>query len=113
MSFPKRGEIWWVEFDPSVGTEIQKTRPALIISNNIANEKGFRITIMPITSRVKEFPFTVIVESTKENGLANKSLIRVPDVCTFDKRRFKSKIGVLAVKKLNEVEDKLRLHLNL
>ncbi len=113
MSFPRRGEIWRVEFDPSAGKEIQKTRPALIISNDIANEKGSRITIMPITSRIKEFPFTVIIDTGKENGLANKSLVRVPDVCTFDKRRLKNKIGVLSLEKLKEVEDKLRLHLSL
>lgn len=113
MEYPKRGEIWWVEFDPSAGTEIQKTRPALVISNNIANEKGSKVTIMPLTSTVREFPFTVIVEPSQENGLTNKSLVKVPDVCTFDKCRFGSKIGVLSAEKLNEIEKKLRLHLEL
>ncbi len=110
---PKRGEIWWVSFDPSIGTEIQKTRPAIVISNDIANEKGSRITVLPITSRIKHLPIVVILEADDKNGLNNQSLIRVPDVCTFDKSRFKSKIGTISEEKMNEVEEKLRIHLAL
>ncbi|MEQ8172638.1 MAG: type II toxin-antitoxin system PemK/MazF family toxin, partial [Candidatus Eremiobacterota bacterium] len=46
MIFPKRGEIWLVEFSPSIGTEIQKTRPALVISNDIANNKSSKVTVV-------------------------------------------------------------------
>ena len=113
MSFPQRGEIWWVDFEPSIGTEIKKTRPALVISNDIANQKTTKISLMPMTSKIKTFPFTVTVEPTKENGLKTISLIKIPDICTFDKKRFKEKIGNLSTKILKEVEDKLRLHLNL
>ena len=51
----KRGEVWWVEFDPSVGSEIRKTRPAVIVSNDAANRNLLRVVVIPLstnTSRV-------------------------------------------------------------
>jgi len=109
----KRGEIWLTSFDPSVGTEIRKTRPALILSNNIANKKTTKVCVVPLTSNVKNIGLVVIVEPDKENNLKVPSLIRVPDINTFDKSRIKSKIGVLSSEKLKEVEEKLKLHLGL
>lgn len=113
MTYPKRGELWWVNFEPSVGTEIKKTRPALIISNNIANERGTRISVLPITSKVRDLPIVVIVDADKKNNLNNQSVIKVPDIATFDKSRLKSKIGILSNEKIKEVEFKLKKHLNL
>lgn len=113
MMHPKRGEIWWVNFDPSVGTEIRKTRPALIISNNIANEKSTTVNVIPITSRIKALPIIVIIDADKKNNLKNKSLIIVPSITTSDKSRLKSKIGIISDEKLKEVEFKLKKHLGL
>ncbi len=48
-----RGEVWWVNFDPCVGSEVQKQRPAVIISNNIANKNLERVVVVPLTSNVK------------------------------------------------------------
>ena len=50
---PRRGEVWWVRFDPSVGSEIQKTRPAVIVSNNISNRHLNRLQVVPVTSQIK------------------------------------------------------------
>jgi mRNA interferase MazF len=113
MNYPKRGEIWWVNFEPSVGTEIKKIRPALIISNDIANKYCKRITVLPMTSKIKDLPIVVIVDADKQNNLKHQGLIKVPDVCTFDKARLKSRIGVLSEEKVKEVETKLKTHLAL
>jgi mRNA interferase MazF len=113
MINPKRGEIWWVNFEPSVGTEIRKIRPALIISNNIANKKNIRVNVIPITSRIKELPFTVVVNADNKNNLEKVSVINIPDITTFDKIRLKSKIGTLSDEKLKEVGIKLKRHLGL
>jgi mRNA interferase MazF len=51
---PRRGEVWWVAFDPSVGGEIQKTRLALIISNNAANAALNRVIVIPLTSQTSK-----------------------------------------------------------
>ncbi len=112
-TFPKRGEIWFTSFDPSVGTEIRKTRPALVLSNNIANKKTTKVSVVPLTSNIKNIGLIVIVEPDKENNLKVPSLIRVPDINTFDKSRLKNKMGILSLEKLKEVEEKLKLHLGL
>ena len=54
----KRGEVYWVNLDPTIGSEIQKTRPAVIVSNNIQNKVSSRVVVIPITSKAdKLFPF--------------------------------------------------------
>ena len=113
MSIPKRGEIWLTEFDPSVGTEIKKTRPALVISNDIANKSGTKVTVVPMTGRIKKLPIVVIIQPDRENNLDKSSLIRVPDICIFDKVRLKKKIGKLNKIYMNEVNKKLKIHLAL
>ncbi len=113
MNVPLRGEIWLVDFNPSVGTEIQKTRPALIVSNDAANRKYSKVTVVPLTSTIRENPVTVIIEPDEQNCLSTRSLIRVPDICTFDKIRLKSKVGTLTQDHMREVDKKLRLHLAL
>lgn len=65
---PKTGEIVWMEFDPQKGKEIQKTRPALTISPYAYNLKTGLGLFMPITSKVKGYPFEVIVENDEING---------------------------------------------
>lgn len=113
MDYPKRGEIWWVNFDPAVGTEIKKIRPALIISNNFSNKVGKKYNVIPITSKIKNLLTSVIVDIDDKNCLKNISAIKVPEIATCDKSRFKAKIGVLSSEKLKEVEKKLKLHLGL
>ena len=53
--YPKRGDIYWVTLDPTIGSKITKTRPAVIISNNINNQFSKRVIVAPITSKVKKF----------------------------------------------------------
>ena len=58
----KRGEIWWVEFDPSVGSEIRKTRLAVIVSNDAANRNLARVVVIPLTSNTgRHYPGEAIV----------------------------------------------------
>lgn len=64
---PKRGDIYWVSFDPSQGTETQKTRPAVIISNNIFNKNLNRVIVAPITSN-PEFD-SLVIKLLVANGL--------------------------------------------
>ena len=87
-----RGSVYWVEFDPSIGSEIQKTRPAVIISNDIANKFLARVVIIPLTNNVSRiYPGEAIVTV---NGNKNKAM--ADQIMSADKSRLKSKIAELS-----------------
>ena len=113
MPEPRRGDIWLMDFEPSVGTEIRKTRPAVVVSNDVANTRTSKVTVLPITSTVRQLPIVVIVQPDAQNGLSKESLIRVPDISTFDKLRLKRKLGSLRTDQVVEIDEKLRIHLSL
>ncbi len=65
---PKRGDVVWLEFDPQKGKEIQKTRPALTISPQQYNQKTGMGLFIPITSKIKGYPFEVLLEVEEIKG---------------------------------------------
>jgi mRNA interferase MazF len=90
--YPRRGEVWWVSFDPSDGGEIQKTRPAVVISNDSANAALNRIIVIPITSQVgKIYPGEALVTV---NGEQRKAM--ADQIMTAPKERLKNKLGNLS-----------------
>ena len=83
MEFPQRGEIWLVSLDPTLGTEIGKTRPAVIISNNRNNEYARTITVIPITSNTKSiYPFDYMIFK-EDSGLNKDSKAKCGNVKYF------------------------------
>ena len=71
----KRGDIYWTNLDPTIGAEISKTRPALIVSNEINNKFANTVTVLPITSNIRKvFPFEVLI-TKEESGLDKDSKI--------------------------------------
>jgi mRNA interferase MazF len=109
MTFPRRGEIYWVGLDPVVGTEIARTRPALIISNDIGNQYAARVIVAPITSRHTDrvYPFEVAVQAA-EGGLPQMSKIVLDQIRAIDKRRLGQRIGVLTPERMREVDEAIR-----
>ena len=111
--FPQRGEIHLVCLDPTVGSEINKTRPALVISNNINNKISNTVTVIPITSSVERiFPFEVLLLSGK-SGLSKDSKAKCNQIRTIDKKRLIKSLGTISSKKLKEVEEALQIHLGM
>jgi mRNA interferase MazF len=107
----KRGDIYFVDFEPSVGAEIRKARPALVISCDEANKHLKTITVIPFSSKVEKiFPFDVFV-SRQESGLDVDSKLKVPQMRAVDKGRLKRFIGTLSDERIEEVEKAIRLHL--
>ena len=109
-----RGTICWVKLDPIQGSEIGKTRPALIISNDINNELADTITVIPITTSTikKIYPFEVGIPKGTGN-LKEDSRARANQIRTIDKKRVISIIGHLPDDLIRQVEAAIKIHLSL
>ncbi len=112
MSYPQRGEVYWVSLDPAVGSETAKTRPAVIISNNIGNQHADRVIVAPITTahHAKVYPFEVLLEPG-EGGVAQTSKIVLDQIRTVAKARLGSRLGMLPAARIEEVNRAIRLSL--
>lgn len=107
--YPRRGEIFWVKFDPAMGAEIKKTRPALIVSPDAANEFSKRIIVAPITSSVENiYPFEAKIAINFKECKVLLNQIR-----TIDKVRLGSKMTTLDSATMHEVNKALKIALDL
>lgn len=105
----KRGEVWWVEFDPSIGSEIKKIRPAVIVSNDAANRNLSRVVVVPLTSNTgKTYPGEAVVKITGQTSKATAD-----QIIAADKARLKTQLGSLLKDDLLAVEDAIKVHLGL
>lgn len=107
---PKRGEVYWVRLDPTDGKEMKKTRPCVIVSSDIAN-KSELIVVAPITSNVERV-FLSIEVKIQLNGRPGKVIPR--QLRSIDRTtRLGSKIGDLTLEEMRQIDEALRLILNL
>lgn len=110
----KTGDIWLVDFDPSIGHEYQKVRPALLVESDDYLPLGNLITVVPISSQLsKSTLLDLLIPKTTTNRLASDSLIKTRQVSTFDKRRFIKYIGQCQPSVLQHVLTNLSLYLGL
>jgi mRNA interferase MazF len=101
---PKRGEIWLVNLDPTVGAEIQKTRPAVVISSDYIGKLPLKL-IVPITDWKESFIsdlWHIRLDPTNQNGLTKTSAIDALQARSLDIRRFVRKLGILTASDLQE-----------
>ena len=113
MDHPKRTEIWLVSLEPVRGSEIGKTRPALIISNDKNNEFASTVTIIPLTTSIeKVYPYEILVLKGF-SGLSYDSKIKCNQIRTLDRTRLVRKIGQIPQEEINNVEDALLIHLDI
>ena len=114
MGYPKKGEIYLVNFDPIIGHEVKKKRPALILSNNIHNQYSPLVTVAPLSSNTnKVYPFEVYVPN-KSTGLNENSKIMIIQLRNIDKKRLINKIGNIEEKEiLNKINKVFSEHFDL
>lgn len=104
-----RGEVWWVDFNPSIDGETQKVRPAIIISNDTSNKILNRVQVVPATSNTaKCFPCEAYVEI---NGKISK--IMADQLATVSKLRLKIKIGNISEQNMLDIERAIKVQLGL
>lgn len=105
----KRGEVWWVALDPTAGTEINKTSPAVIVSNDSANQFLNRVQNIPLTGSADNcYPSEAIITL---NGKKSKAM--ADQITTADKKHLKNKLGSISNQDMILVEKAIKIQLGL
>ena len=106
---PERGEIWWVTLDPTVGSEIRKTRPCVIVSVNILNARRRTVVVVPLSSSPRAGPPVMIpVTCDGQPAVAVTDQIRA-----VAKERLRARVGVISEDELAAINDGLRQIINM
>jgi mRNA interferase MazF len=110
----ERGDIYLAALDPVIGREIAKTRPVVVVSNNLNNKYGGTITILPLTSQKlkKVYPFEILLSKGDAN-LPKESKIKADQIRTLDRRRLIKRFGQLTEEQISLIDEAIKIHLAL
>jgi mRNA interferase MazF len=115
MTPPRRGEIYLVAFDPTIGHEIQKTRPALIIQNDVSNEHSPITIVAAISSqfRTPPHPREVPIPTSARTGLSTRSAVILNQMRSIDRARLQKRLGSLDPAAMRRVDEAIKISLGL
>lgn len=104
----KKNEIYWVDLDPTIGAEMQKKRPCLIVSPDEINDYLKTVIVVPLTSIVRALPTRILIQSTPQSGLKNDSYAVLDQIKTIDKTRLSGKLGEISEAEKLDVSEALQ-----
>ncbi|MGD0200808.1 MAG: type II toxin-antitoxin system PemK/MazF family toxin [Bryobacteraceae bacterium] len=114
VSPPRRGDVCLVNFDPTVGAEIKKTRPALVIQNGIGNEYSPITIVAAITSKFDEPPYpTEVIMEPEESGLPLRSAVVLNQIRSIDRQRLVKRLGHADARTMDRVDKAIQISLGL
>ena len=103
----KRHELYAVNLDPTIGVEMQKTRPCLIVSPDEMNRNLQSVIVAPLTTNFRNIPSRVKIEASTSNGLVETSYVALDQIKTIDKNRCRKRIGMISDSDAIKVSDLL------
>jgi mRNA interferase MazF len=109
---PKRGEVWLVNWNPGRGSEQVGKRPALVIQNDIGNERAPTTIVAAISSSLRLYPMNVEI-NPPEGGLDLPSIIKTSQILTVSKERLEKRLGRLSKERMDDVDKAIKLSLAL
>ena len=112
IDFPKRGEVWLVNWNPARGSEQAGRRPALVIQNDIGNEKAPTTIVAAVSGSIRIYPMNVEI-NPPEGGLDRPSIIKTSQILTVAKERLEKRLGRLSQDRMRDVDKAIMLSLSL
>ena len=114
VSHPRRGQIYWVNLDPTIGSEIRKKRPAVIVSNDAANRRYRQVTILPLTTQnLGSVELFQVLLLGKETGMGKDSKALAEQIRTVAKERIGKIVGAVGIEHLEAIARAIKIHLSL
>jgi mRNA interferase MazF len=108
------GDVVWVQFDPSVGNEYRKKRPAVIIQSRDCLWRANLVSVVPLTSKVNNMVFDdILVKADKVNNLMTDSVVKVCYIASFDYQRLEKIIGRVNTETSDRIKKHLQKHFDL
>lgn len=107
----KRGELYYADLSPVVGSEQGGVRPVLIIQNNVGNKYSPTVIVAAITSQINKAKLPTHIELNTDYGLQKNSVVLLEQLRTLDKRRLKEKIGIVDTSKMRKIDNALLISL--
>ena len=109
----QRGDVFWANLDPTIGVEIQKTRPVVVMSNDVINQHSQLVIVVPLTTNVARLSPSHVLIPRGEGGLTEDSKALTEQIRAMDKQRLTARIGALSARFLRLIEQAIRNSLNM
>jgi len=109
----RRGDIFWANLDPTIGVEIKKARPVVVVSNNVINQRSQLVIVVPLTTNIAHLSPSHVLILRGEGGLSQDSKVLTEQIRAMDKQRLTGKVGTLSERFLRLIEQAIRNSLDM